>query len=238
MTISKFSELGLADPIQRALTSRNHLVPTPIQAGSIPQLLEGRDMLGIAQTGTGKTGAFALPILHKLSRNNDGSTRNARALVLAPTRELAIQIGDEFRAYGQNLHLRQTLIYGGVSQKPQVSGLQRGVDIIIATPGRLLDLMNQRLVKLNAIEYLVLDEADRMLDMGFIRDIRKIMAVLPKTRQSLLFSATMPNEIARLSGEILRRPRSKASSRASITSTPRPSRSCSARCSRTRRWNG
>ena len=206
MTISKFSELGLADPIQRALTSRNHLVPTPIQAGSIPQLLEGRDMLGIAQTGTGKTGAFALPILHKLSRNNDGSTRNARALVLAPTRELAIQIGDEFRAYGQNLHLRQTLIYGGVSQKPQVSGLQRGVDIIIATPGRLLDLMNQRLVKLNAIEYLVLDEADRMLDMGFIRDIRKIMAVLPKTRQSLLFSATMPNEIARLSGEILNNP--------------------------------
>tara|TARA_R110000787_G_scaffold3947_3_gene15377 strand:+ start:1160 stop:2464 length:1305 start_codon:yes stop_codon:yes gene_type:complete len=206
VTISKFSELGLADPIQRALTSRNHLVPTPIQAGSIPQLLEGRDMLGIAQTGTGKTGAFALPILHKLSRNNDGSTRNARALVLAPTRELAIQIGDEFRAYGQNLHLRQTLIYGGVSQKPQVSGLQRGVDIIIATPGRLLDLMNQRLVKLNAIEYLVLDEADRMLDMGFIRDIRKIMAVLPKTRQSLLFSATMPNEIARLSGEILNNP--------------------------------
>ena len=206
MTISKFSELGLADPIQRALTSRNHLVPTPIQAGSIPQLLEGRDMLGIAQTGTGKTGAFALPILHKLSRNNDGSTRNARALVLAPTRELAIQIGDEFRAYGQNLHLRQTLIYGGVSQKPQVSGLQRGVDIIIATPGRLLALMNQRLVKLNAIEYLVLDEADRMLDMGFIRDIRKIMAVLPKTRQSLLFSATMPNEIARLSGEILNNP--------------------------------
>ena len=206
MTISKFSELGLADPIQRALTSRNHLVPTPIQAGSIPQLLEGRDMLGIAQTGTGKTGAFALPILHKLSRNNDGSTRNARALVLAPTRELAIQIGDEFRAYGKNLHLRQTLIYGGVSQKPQVSALQRGVDIIIATPGRLLDLMNQRFVKLNEIEYLVLDEADRMLDMGFVRDIRKILAVLPRTRQSLLFSATMPNEIAKLSGEILNNP--------------------------------
>ena len=163
-------------------------------------------MLGIAQTGTGKTGAFALPILHKLSRNNDGSSRNARALILAPTRELAIQIGDEFRAYGQYLHLRQTLIYGGVSQKPQVSGLQRGVDIIIATPGRLLDLMNQRFVKLNAIEFLVLDEGDRMLDMGFIRDIRKIVAVLPKQRQTLLFSATMPNEIARLSGDILNNP--------------------------------
>ncbi|MFT5438446.1 MAG: ATP-dependent RNA helicase RhlE [Alphaproteobacteria bacterium] len=206
VTISNFSELGLAEPIERALTSRNHLVPTPIQARSIPQLLEGKDMLGIAQTGTGKTGAFALPILHKLSRNSDGSTRNARALVLAPTRELAIQIGDEFRAYGVNLHLRQTLIYGGVSQKPQVSALQRGLDIIIATPGRLLDLMNQGFVKLNAVEFLVLDEGDRMLDMGFIRDIRKIIAAMPKQRQTMLFSATMPNEIARLSGDILINP--------------------------------
>ncbi len=203
---TSFLDLGLAEPLQRALAERNHAVPTPIQAGSIPQLLQGKDMLGIAQTGTGKTGAFALPILHRLSRNNDGSSRKPRALILAPTRELAIQIADEFRAYGKHLHLRQTMVFGGVSQKPQVAGLQRGVDIIIATPGRLLDLMNQRLVRLDSIEYLVLDEADRMLDMGFIRDIRKIVAVLPRKRQTLLFSATMPNEIARLSGDILSDP--------------------------------
>jgi len=206
VTISKFSELGLADPIQRALAERNHVVPTPIQAGSIPQLLQGKDMLGIAQTGTGKTGAFALPVLHRMSRNNDGSSRKPRALILAPTRELAIQIADEVRAYGKHIHLRQTMIFGGVSQKPQAAALKRGVDIVIATPGRLLDLMNQRLIRLDAIEYLVLDEADRMLDMGFIRDIRKIVAVLPQQRQTLLFSATMPKEIARLSGDILSDP--------------------------------
>ena len=207
MTISKFSELGLAEPIQRALKSRNHVVPTPIQARAIPQLLAGRDMLGIAQTGTGKTAAFALPILHRLSRGHETKgPRNPRALILAPTRELAIQIGDEFRAYGKHLHLRQTVIYGGVSQKPQVNALLRGVDILTATPGRLLDLMNQGHVKLGAIEFLVLDEADRMLDMGFVRDVRKIVAKLPKQRQTLLFSATMPSAVTRLTDEILSDP--------------------------------
>ena len=204
MTDSSFSELGLAEPIQRALNARNHVIPTPIQARAIPALLAGRDMLGIAQTGTGKTAAFALPILHQLSRKRgNNGPRSPRALILAPTRELAIQIGGEFRAYGKHLHLRQTVIFGGVSQKPQVDDLSRGVDIVIATPGRLLDLMGQRRLGLEAVEFLVLDEADRMLDMGFVRDVRKIVSALPKTRQSLLFSATMPVEIARLSGQIL-----------------------------------
>ena len=207
MTISKFSELGLAEPIQRALIARNHLIPTPIQARAIPELLAGRDVLGIAQTGTGKTAAFALPILHKLfeSRGSNGP-RGPRALVLAPTRELASQIGEEFRAYGKDLHLRQTVIMGGVGQRPQVNSLSRGVDILIATPGRLLDLMNQRQLVLDAVEFFVLDEADRMLDMGFVRDVRRIAAALPAKRQTLLFSATMPAEIARLSGEILADP--------------------------------
>ncbi len=207
MTNSNFSELGLADPIQRALNARNHLIPTPIQARAIPKLLSGRDMLGIAQTGTGKTAAFALPILHQLSQKPGGKSsrgpRSPRALVLAPTRELAIQIGDEFRAYSKYLHLRQTVIYGGVGQRPQVNALSRGVDIVVATPGRLLDLMNQRRLGLETIELFVLDEADRMLDMGFARDIRKIIAALPKMRQTMLFSATMPGDIARLAGDIL-----------------------------------
>ncbi len=207
MTISSFSELGLAEPIQRALTAKNYAVPTPIQARAIPALLDGRDMLGIAQTGTGKTAAFALPIIHGLSKKGEKARpRSPRALILAPTRELAIQIGDEFRAYGKFMHLRQTVIFGGVSQKPQVTALYRGVDIVIATPGRLLDLMNQRRLGLESVEFLVLDEADRMLDMGFVRDVRKILAAMPKARQSLLFSATMPREVLRLSGEILTDP--------------------------------
>ena len=207
MTNSNFSKLGLAEPIQRALNSRNHVVPTPIQARAIPELLAGRDMLGISQTGTGKTAAFALPILHQLSKKQ-GNTgpRGPRALILAPTRELAIQIGEEFGAYSQHLSLRHTVIFGGVNQKPQVAALYRGVDIVIATPGRLLDLMNQRRIKLDAVEFLVLDEADRMLDMGFVRDVRKIIAAVPGKRQSLMFSATMPGEIARLSGDILSDP--------------------------------
>ncbi|MCZ6496683.1 MAG: DEAD/DEAH box helicase, partial [Alphaproteobacteria bacterium] len=183
MTDSNFSGLGLAEPIQRALNSRNHVIPTPIQARAIPEILTGRDILGIAQTGTGKTAAFALPILHQLSRkrgnNRPYSPRSPRALILAPTRELAIQIGDEFRAYGKHLHLRYCVIFGGVSQKPQVNALHRGVDIVVATPGRLLDLMNQRHIRLDAVEHLVLDEADRMLDMGFVRDVRKIIAAVP-----------------------------------------------------------
>ncbi len=204
MTDINFSELGLADSIQHALNARNHVIPTPIQARAIPELLAGRDMLGIAQTGTGKTAAFALPILHQLSqRRGNNRPRSPRALILAPTRELAIQIGDEFHAYGKHLHLRQTVIVGGVSQKPQVNALFRGVEILIATPGRLLDLMGQRRLSLEAVEFFVLDEGDRMLDMGFVRDVRKIVSALPKTRQSLLFSATMPDEVARLSGEIL-----------------------------------
>jgi ATP-dependent RNA helicase RhlE len=197
----------LADPIHRALADRGHVIPTPIQARAIPELLAGKDVLGIAQTGTGKTAAFALPILHQLSRaeRNHGS-RAPRALILAPTRELAIQIGEEFRAYGTHLHLRHVVVFGGVNQNPQVKALARGVDILVATPGRLLDLMNQRRLSLEAIQVLVLDEADRMLDMGFVRDVRKIISAVPKSRQSLLFSATMPGEIARLSGEILTDP--------------------------------
>ena len=207
MTNTNFSDLGLADPIHRALRARNHTTPTPIQSRAIPELLAGRDILGIAQTGTGKTGAFALPILHQLSQKHGLGSKNAtkrpRALILAPTRELAIQIGEEFHAYAKHLHLRHTVIFGGVNQKRQVNALGRGVDIVIATPGRLLDLMNQRHIFLDAVEFLVLDEADRMLDMGFIRDVRKIIAALPKARQSLLFSATMAAEIERLSGDIL-----------------------------------
>ena len=207
MSDKTFSDLGLAEPIQRALHDRNYVTPTPIQARSIPQLLEGRDMLGIAQTGTGKTAAFGLPILHQLSQNRaNNGPRKPRALILAPTRELAIQIGDEFRAYAKHLRLRQTVIFGGVSQKPQVNALARGIDVLVATPGRLLDLMNQRRLTLDAVEFFVLDEADRMLDMGFVRDVRKIIAALPKQRQSLLFSATMPGEITRLSGQILNDP--------------------------------
>lgn len=210
MTDSNFSELGLADPIQHALKARNHVTPTPIQARAIPELLAGRDMLGVAQAGTGKTAAFALPILHQLSRKRgkggNGRARGPRAVILAPTRELAIQIGDEFRAYGRQLNLRQTVIFGGVSQRPQVKALLRGVEIVIATPGRLLDLLEQRRLVLDAVEFFVLDEADRMLDMGFVRDVRKIIAALPRARQSLLFSATMPREVARLSGEILADP--------------------------------
>jgi len=208
MTEVKFSDLGLADPIQRALSARNHTTPTPIQAQAIPKLLAGRDVLGIAQTGTGKTAAFALPILNRLAHNPapKHGRRQIRALILAPTRELAIQIGEEIQAYAKNLRVFQAVIFGGVSQKPQVDKLNRGIDIAVATPGRLLDLMNQRHVDLRNVDCLVLDEADRMLDMGFVRDVRKIIAALPEKRQSLLFSATMPSDIARLSKEILNDP--------------------------------
>ncbi|MEM7170771.1 MAG: DEAD/DEAH box helicase [Pseudomonadota bacterium] len=202
-----FSDLGLADPIQHALKIRNHAVPTPIQAQAIPQLLSGRDVLGIAQTGTGKTGAFALPILHKLSQERPPvNGPGPRALILAPTRELAIQIGAEVRAYGKSLRLRQTVIVGGVSQKPQIDALRRGVEIVIATPGRLRDLMAQRHLRLDGVEFFVLDEADRLLDMGFVRDVKKIAAALPKSRQSLLFSATMPGAVVRLANELLSEP--------------------------------
>ncbi len=208
MTDTTFSQLGLAAPLLRALRNEKYDTPTPIQERAIPLLLEGGDLLGVAQTGTGKTAAFALPILHRLSESGKrAGSRQPQALILAPTRELAIQIGDGFKAYGRNLELRYATIYGGVGQVPQVKALRRGVDVLIATPGRLLDLMNQGHVSLGKTATLVLDEADRMLDMGFIHDVRKIASALPAKRQSLLFSATMPREIARLADEILNRPR-------------------------------
>ena len=200
-----FAGFGLAEPILRALAARRHETPTPIQARSIPALLEGRDILGIAQTGTGKTAAFVLPILHRLQAEPKRPGR-PRALILAPTRELAIQIGDEVRAYSTFLKLRHALVFGGVNEGPQIAALARGLDILVATPGRLLDLVQQRKADLGGIQVLVLDEADRMLDMGFIRDIRKLIAELPSQRQSLLFSATMPGEIAKLAEGLLRNP--------------------------------
>jgi ATP-dependent RNA helicase RhlE len=205
--MTSFSELALIEPIARALRAENYSIPTPIQAAAIPPLLDGRDLLGCAQTGTGKTAAFALPILQRLVGDPRPAPRKgARVLVLAPTRELALQIAESFGAYGRHLGLTRAVIFGGVGQGPQVSALARGVDVLVATPGRLLDLMNQRHANLSGVEVLVLDEADRMLDMGFIRDIRKIVATLPAKRQTLLFSATMPRDIAALADSMLRDP--------------------------------
>jgi ATP-dependent RNA helicase RhlE len=205
--VMKFSDLRLCEPLQRALASEGYQSATPIQAQSIPHMLGGRDVLGCAQTGTGKTAAFALPILQRLIQSpRRQASRGARALILCPTRELAAQIGESFAAYGKYAGQRHTVIFGGVGQGPQVDALRRGVEIVIATPGRLLDLMTQGFVDLSAIEVLVLDEADRMMDMGFIHDIRRIAAKLPANRQSLLFSATMPTEIRRLADTILRNP--------------------------------
>jgi ATP-dependent RNA helicase RhlE len=205
--VTTFEELGLAEPLLRAISTENYTEPTPIQAQAIPYLLEGRDLLGIAQTGTGKTAAFALPILQRLSANPVPRKRGAvRALVLTPTRELAVQIVENFRSYGRHLGLRSAVIFGGVGQAPQVDNLARGLDVLIATPGRLLDLMNQRHADLRDLSILVLDEADRMLDMGFIHDVKKIIATLPKERQTLFFSATMPNDVERLAQSILKEP--------------------------------
>jgi ATP-dependent RNA helicase RhlE len=207
VTTPTFSELGIAEPLCRALATENYTTPTPIQARAIPLLLQGRDLLGIAQTGTGKTAAFALPILQHLAKPQTTlAPKSVRALILAPTRELAVQIGDSFATYGRHTGLRHAVILGGVSQSTQVKALARGVDILVATPGRLLDLAQQRHVDLRHVSHLVLDEADRMLDMGFIRDVRKIVAMLPKQRQSLLFSATMPNDVETLAREMLRNP--------------------------------
>ncbi len=207
MTNTTFEALGVAEPLLRALIAENYTQPTPIQTQAIPPLLTGRDLMGIAQTGTGKTAAFALPILQRLAaEKKPAPKRGARALILAPTRELAIQIADSFGAYGRHMGLRRAVIFGGVGQNPQVTVMAHGVDILVATPGRLLDLMNQGHVRLDGVSILVLDEADRMLDMGFIRDIRKIVAKVPKQRQSLLFSATMPAEIAQLARDFLKDP--------------------------------
>lgn len=209
--MNSFETLGLSTPILRALREEGYTAPTPIQAQAVKPAILGRDLLGCAQTGTGKTAAFALPILHRLMtsrRRSPHGARNARCLVLSPTRELATQIGVSFATYGRYASLNHTVIFGGVGQNPQARALQQGVDIIVATPGRLIDLMNQRLVDLRHIEVFVLDEADRMLDMGFIQPIRRIAAVLPKPpeRQTLLFSATMPTAIQSLAASLLYQP--------------------------------
>lgn len=203
-----FEKLGLIEPILKALDEEGYVTPTPIQAQSIPILLKGKDLLGCAQTGTGKTAAFAMPILQKLYLEKQGrhQPRKIRALVVTPTRELAIQIGESFSIYGKYTGLKNTVIYGGVKQRNQTEALRRGVDILVATPGRLLDLIGQGFIHLGGVECSVLDEADHMLDMGFIHDIKKIIAKLPKKRQSLFFSATMPPEIVKLSKAILGTP--------------------------------
>lgn len=207
MTLNSFAELGLAAPIARALAEENYTTPTPIQSQAIPPVMSGRDLVGIAQTGTGKTAAFALPILNHLAVNRSGLTKkSARILVLSPTRELSGQITDSFKTYGRHLKLSTTLAIGGVNIGRQIKALTNGVDILVATPGRLLDLVNSKAIRLDRIEVFVLDEADRMLDMGFIGDIRKIAKMLPEKRQTLFFSATMPNEIEHLVAQFLKEP--------------------------------
>jgi ATP-dependent RNA helicase RhlE len=209
-----FESLHLIEPILKALKEEGYSNPTPIQAQSIPIVLRGTDLLGCAQTGTGKTAAFTLPIIQLLEENKSfQKNKKVRALIVTPTRELAIQIGESFRAYARHTDLKYAVIFGGVGQSPQVSAIRSGADVVIATPGRLLDLMNQRLLSIADVEYFVLDEADRMLDMGFIHDVKKLLAALPHKRQSLFFSATMPPEIVKLSASILRNP-------ASVSVTP------------------
>ena len=204
---SRFSDLALGEPLQRALAEKNYTEPSPIQAQSIPHLLQGRDMIGIAQTGTGKTAAFALPILKRLADQPRPLTpKRPRALILAPTRELAVQIGESFASYGRHLKISHLTVFGGVNISPQIRALARGVDVLIATPGRLADLERQRCVSLDAVEVFVLDEADRMLDLGFVHEIKRIIAKLPTRRQSLLFSATMPPAIQELASSIVNKP--------------------------------
>ncbi|SIR25076.1 DEAD/DEAH box helicase [Maribacter ulvicola] len=200
-----FKELGLAEPILKALEAEGYTHPTPIQEQSIPILLKGKDLLGVAQTGTGKTAAFGIPILHQLYEGISlrQTKRKIKALIVTPTRELAIQISESLTAYGKHTGLRNTVIFGGVKQGKQVNALKGGVDILVATPGRLLDLMNQGFISFRDLEHVVLDEADQMLDMGFIHDIKKIIAKLPPKRQSLFFSATMPKDIVELSRKML-----------------------------------
>jgi ATP-dependent RNA helicase RhlE len=205
--LNSFHEFGLAEPITRALAQEDYVTPTPIQAKAVPLVLAGRDLIGIAQTGTGKTAAFALPILNRLAATPRApDKKTCRVLVLSPTRELSNQILDSFRTYGRHLHLSSALVIGGVPMGKQVRALMGGLDVLVATPGRLLDLVRSNALRLNRVEVLVLDEADRMLDMGFIHDIRTIVAKLPAQRQTLLFSATMPREIAELAGQMLRDP--------------------------------
>ena len=202
-----FESLNIIEPILKSLKEEGYTIPTPIQVQAIPIVLQGTDLIGCAQTGTGKTAAFAVPILQLLSKNKSfDRKKKIRSLIVTPTRELAIQIEESFKAYGRYTGLTCTVVFGGVKQNPQTNALHNGVDILIATPGRLLDLMNQRFISLKDIEIFVLDEADRMLDMGFIHDVRRIIAALPQKRQSLFFSATMPPEIVRLAGSIVYKP--------------------------------
>ena len=208
----KFEDLHLTQPILKALRDESYVTPTSIQSKSIPLVLDGEDVLGTAQTGTGKTAAFAIPIIQHLSKEPVNAKRKQKilTLVITPTRELAIQIGESFTTYGKYTDIKNTVIFGGVSQRSQTNILKRGVDVLVATPGRLLDLMNQGYISLVDVKYFVLDEADRMLDMGFIHDIKKIIAKLPKKRQSLFFSATMPKKILNLSNQILSNPKKVA----------------------------
>lgn len=203
-----FTDLKLIEPILRALNEEGYTQPTPIQEQAIPFILNGRDLLGCAQTGTGKTAAFAIPMLQLLTKPyaQKPGQKNIRALILTPTRELAIQIEESFNAYGRHLRLKNQVIFGGVSQVPQTQALQRGTDILVATPGRLLDLMSQGYINLKDVEIFVLDEADRMLDMGFVHDVKKVITKLPQKRQTLFFSATMPTEIQSLANAILSNP--------------------------------
>ena len=203
--MNSFEGLNLSSPILQALKSKGYTTPTPVQQKAIPLILEGKDLFGSAQTGTGKTAAFALPLLQLMS-DKKSSHRSVRALILAPTRELAIQIGDNFRNYGKHLGIRHAVVYGGVSQRQQTEALRKGVDAVIATPGRLLDLMDQGFIRLNEVEFLVLDEADRMLDMGFIVDIKRIVAKVPSKRQTMLFSATIPMQIKKIANDLLLNP--------------------------------
>jgi ATP-dependent RNA helicase RhlE len=202
-----FEQLNLIQPILEALKHEEYSTPTPIQAQAIPKILEGNDLIGCAQTGTGKTAAFSIPIIQKLTQNPDSRKHRAvKALIITPTRELAIQIGESFTAYGRFTSLKHAVIFGGVSQVPQVNLLRSGVDILIATPGRLLDLYNQGIIKVPNLDFFVLDEADRMLDMGFIHDIKRILQIIPPKRQTLFFSATMPPEIQKLANTMLYKP--------------------------------
>ena len=201
--MSNFESLGLSKQLLQSVKKEGYTVPTPVQEQAIPLLLKGHDVLGVAQTGTGKTAAFALPILQILARKKIKGRREIRTLVLTPTRELAAQINERFSVYSEHLSIFHQVIFGGVSQKPQVKSLRRGIDILVATPGRLLDLIEQGFIDLENIEFFVLDEADRMLDMGFFRDIKQVIKLLPKNRQNLLFSATMPSSIADLANSFL-----------------------------------
>jgi ATP-dependent RNA helicase RhlE len=203
----QFESLNIIEPVLKSLKEEGYTIPTPIQAEAIPVILRGNDLIGCAQTGTGKTAAFAVPILQLLSKNKTFDRKiKIRSLIVTPTRELAIQIDESFKAYGRYSGLTSSVVFGGVNQNPQTAALRKGIDILVATPGRLLDLMNQGFISLKDVEIFVLDEADRMLDMGFIHDVRKIIAALPQKRQSLFFSATMPPEIVKLAGSIVYKP--------------------------------